>query len=315
MINSVRNTVLSVLNKNNYGYISPSDFNLYAKQAQLELFQDYFSDYNKTINRENARMSGTDYADERKRIEEAMEVFAVTDYLDVVTPLPNNTYYLPALAYNNNDYFMINKVVCYPIQVATGFNSAVGAGQLIDATANFIASGVQVGDIVIRYNANFIAKVTAVTSATILSLDANIFFGTPEQYFIFSGQTVREAEKVTHGKITMLNNSLLTAPSNNFPAYTQEYDKLTMYPPTINNRGQILANYFRYPFDPKWTYITLVNGEPSFDQTQPDYRDFELPIEDEARLTMKILQYCGISIREGEVYQFGKTEENQDKAE
>ena len=36
MINSVRNTVLAIINKNNYGYISPSDFNLFAKQAQLE---------------------------------------------------------------------------------------------------------------------------------------------------------------------------------------------------------------------------------------------------------------------------------------
>ena len=42
MINSVRNTVLSVLNKNNYGVITPADFNLYAQQAQLEIFQDYF---------------------------------------------------------------------------------------------------------------------------------------------------------------------------------------------------------------------------------------------------------------------------------
>ena len=42
MINSVRNTVIAVLNKNNYGYISPSDFNLYAQQAQLELFMKYF---------------------------------------------------------------------------------------------------------------------------------------------------------------------------------------------------------------------------------------------------------------------------------
>lgn len=315
MINSVRNTVLSVLNKNNYGYISPSDFNLYAKQAQLEIFEDYFASYNRTINLENSRMSGTDYADERKRIEEAMEVFAVTDYLDPVLPLPSNSYYLPSVIYNGNDYFMLNKVMCYTVQLATGTNTAVAGVSLIDSNANFIASGVQVGDIVIRYNAPLLTTVAAVVSATNLTLTSGIFGAPGEQYFIFSAQTIREAEKVTHGKITMLNNSMLTAPSVNYPAYTQEYDKLTVYPSSINNRGQITANYFRYPFDPKWTYITLVSGEPSFDQTQPDYQDFELPIEDETRLIMKILQYCGISIREGEVYQFAKTEENQDKAQ
>ena len=52
MINEVRNTVLSVLNKNNYGYISPSDFNLFAENAQMEIFEDYFKNYNKAINAE-----------------------------------------------------------------------------------------------------------------------------------------------------------------------------------------------------------------------------------------------------------------------
>ena len=58
MINSVRKTVQAVLNKNNYGYISPDDFNLYAKQAQMEIFEEYFTAYNKVVNMENARMAG-----------------------------------------------------------------------------------------------------------------------------------------------------------------------------------------------------------------------------------------------------------------
>ena len=67
MINSVRNTVLAILNKNNYGYISPQDFNLYAKQAQLELFDEYFAAYNSAINDENRRTSGTGYANMTKQ--------------------------------------------------------------------------------------------------------------------------------------------------------------------------------------------------------------------------------------------------------
>ena len=53
MINDIRNTVLAVLNKNNYGYISPQDFNLYAQQAQMDLFEDYFYAYNYQVNKEN----------------------------------------------------------------------------------------------------------------------------------------------------------------------------------------------------------------------------------------------------------------------
>ena len=63
MINSVRNTVLAIANKNNYGYVSPQDFNLYAQQAQMDLFEDYFYQYNSWITKQNQRVSGTGYAD------------------------------------------------------------------------------------------------------------------------------------------------------------------------------------------------------------------------------------------------------------
>ena len=243
MINSVRNTVLSVLNKNNYGYISPSDFNLFAKQAQMEIFEEFFSEYNKAINNENARTSGTDYADLRKSIEEAIETFVVTANLTQVTP-STNRFFLPSASTTGSDYFLINKILCYDAAVSPR---------------------------------------------------------------VYKG----EAEKVTHGKITMLVNSNLTAPTELYPAYTQEGNVLTVYPATINLPNEVDANYFRYPKDPKWTYITLANGEPIFNQSQLDYQDFEVPIEDEIKLVSKILQYAGMSIREIEAVQFGGNEEQK----
>ena len=42
MINSVRNTVLAIINKNNYGYISPSDFNLFDEKLNKNAFPDSF---------------------------------------------------------------------------------------------------------------------------------------------------------------------------------------------------------------------------------------------------------------------------------
>ena len=92
MINSVRNTVLAIINKNNYGYISPSDFNLFAKQAQLDIFDEYFTNYNQQINEENARISGTGYADLKLGYEEVIDSFAVTKTL---VQNVNNIYYLP----------------------------------------------------------------------------------------------------------------------------------------------------------------------------------------------------------------------------
>ena len=73
----------------------------------------------------------------------------------------------------------------------------------------------------------------------------------------------------------------------------------------------MVSQYIRYPKDPKWTFITLTNGEPSFDASQTDYQDFELPIEAEPRLVYRILQMAGMSIREGDVYQYANAEEKE----
>ena len=69
MINSVRSTVMAVANKNNFGYITPEDFNLYAKQAQLDLFEDYIFKYNLWVTKQNSRTSNSGYADIVKKLD------------------------------------------------------------------------------------------------------------------------------------------------------------------------------------------------------------------------------------------------------
>jgi hypothetical protein len=229
MINSVRNTVLSVINKNNYGYISPSDFNLFAKQAQLDIFEDYFYKFNYQVNKENARQSGTGLADIRKQYDEVISTFSTNATL---VNAGGNSYTVPS------DYYLLN---------------------------------------VIQYNPN----------------------GT-------------EIEKIAESKIRNLTASTLMAPTAAFPLYVHRGNVLDVYPTTITGVSDVDAFYIRHPKDPKWTYFTLSGGEPVFDETALDYQDFELPDADEPTLVMKILQYAGISIREGDVYQAANAEDQQE---
>ncbi len=314
MINSVRNTVLSILNKNNYGYISPSDFNLFAKQAQLDIFEDYFYQYNYQINKENGRSSGTGYADITKGYEEVINIFSETKFL---LHSLNNRFFTPSQITTNDDYYLLNKVLVYTRLLVSGTNDAVTLNSLEDTTASFDSSGVQVGDIVGNTTTNQTAIVSNVTPTILSLVDDN---GTPidiftiigEDYSVYDDAIVNEAEKVTHSKITMLNNSLLTAPSTMYPAYTQQEPTLSLFPASINTIGAVQCQYIRYPFDPKWTYINLLGGEPSFDQSQLDYQDFELTISDEPTLVLKILQYAGMSIRELQAVAFGQGKEMQE---
>ena len=308
MINSVRNTVLSILNKNNYGYISPSDFNLYAKQAQMEIFEEYFSNYNKTVNAENTRTSGTGYADQNKPIEETLEWFSVTKFL---SQYAGNVFYSPSQVTTGDTFYMINKVLCYPSILDTGSNTSVVASQLVDSGGLFTTLEIVAGDIVVNTTTGAVARVVSVLSNTAISITANIFLTFPVGYAIIDASVFKQADRVSLSKISLLLNSNLTPPNSLFPSYTQESDKLTVYPSSILTKGQVEAQYFRHPQDPKWTYISLSGGEPVFDQSQLDYQDFELPLEDEFKLATKILQYCGISIREMEVAQFGMVQEQQ----
>lgn len=304
MIDSVRSTVLSILNKNNYGYISPSDFNLFAKQAQLELFDEYFTEYNNIINKENARLSGTGYADNKKSTEEVIDLFSVTNYLHYNNL---NRFFLPSLITTGDDYYLINKVLSYDTVRTTGSNTSISVNQLVDTAATFTAT-VAVGDVIVNAVTYVSAEIITIVSDTVLDVSDDIFLATPEAYSIFKNSQ-SEVEKVSHSKISMLNSSMLTSPSMIFPAYSTESLLMSAFPKTIITAGQIQSQYLRYPEVPKWTYITLANGEPLFDQTQIDYQDFELSPDDESSLINKILQYAGMSIREISVVQYAQGEE------
>ena len=310
MINSVRNTVLSVLNKNNYGYISPSDFNLFALNAQMQIFEEYFDAYNKTINAENSRMAGTDYADVEQPIAETMEGFLRTDYLTNISankfssPTPTTTGYYP--------YYILD-IQCKPVVLATGTNTSVSASNLVDSAGAFLSKGIVPGDIVTNLTTGLVSTVVLVVSNTTIQLSSNIFLASANSYAVISSATIVQTEKVNNAKIMLLNNSNLTAPTIQFPAYTFQGEVITMYPSSIQKKGQVECIYFRFPEPPKWTYITLTNGEPVFGQSQADYQDFELRFEDEYKLVSRILQYCGVSIRESEVVQFSMAKEQQEQ--
>ena len=232
------------------------------------------------------------------------------------TPSGENTnlFFTPSETTTGDYAFMINKVLCYPITLDSGVNTATAAFRLISASANFITNGVKFGDIVVNSSTFKTSSVVSVVSEIELVLNNDIFLTiATDTYAVYSEASVAEAERVSVGKITLLNSSSHTTPDSTYPAYIILGDSIKVYPSYMNRYGMVNATYFRYPLAPKWTYVELVSGEPIFDQSQSDYQDFELAIEDEYKLVMKILQYCGISIRETEVAQYAIGQEQNQK--
>tara|TARA_R110002153_G_scaffold14718_2_gene53146 strand:- start:325 stop:1422 length:1098 start_codon:yes stop_codon:yes gene_type:complete len=75
-VNTVYTTVLSILNKEQRGYITPDEFNKLAIQVQLEEFEKFFEDYNQYL-----RMPKTDeeFASRVDHIREEFQVFEKTE--------------------------------------------------------------------------------------------------------------------------------------------------------------------------------------------------------------------------------------------
>jgi len=334
MINSVRNTVLAIINKNNYGYLSPQDFNLYAKQAQMDLFEDYFYQYNQYINRENLRQSGTGYADIVKGLEEVIDSFSQDVFLAGGSA---NTWNLPI------DYYLVNKLYYYPqfeqgllnqpindtLGNMTGVTTATFPNQLVDSNAGVLNSGVPsfsdgtvttyaptIGSIVVNNDTLAQAFVLSVVPGSIDTLNltddifTNVAFG--ESYSIYNANNITEVERVSQKKIFYLTSSTLTSPTTQFPAYVLGGNTVEVYPTSIQSGGAIKAQYVRYPKPPQWTYQSLSGNEPLFNPNVAGFQDFELPLSDEPGLIAKICQYVGIEIREADVYQFGQNEEVQE---
>ena len=320
IINTVRATVLSIANKNNYGYITPNDFNLYAKQAQLDIFEDYFYQYNSWIVKQNARVSGSDYADIIKGLVEVIDSFSSTKGL-INTGI--NLFDLP------DDYYLIDKINYYPNLTATGTLTFGSTGNtLIDSAATFVTGGqVVAGQLIVNTTGGGIysggsAFVVSVDSETQLTISTNDFFTGAflrTSYSILSTKGITEIERVSQNKIFYLNSSPLTTPGLSFPAYVlggannvNTGNTITVYPESIVTAGTVVSQYIRYPKDPNWTYATLAAGEPLFDESALDYQDFELPLSDQVNIINKILQYAGMSIREISLTQFGQAQEQMD---
>lgn len=95
-VNAVYQKVLALANKEQRGYITPQEFNLFADQAQLDIFNSYF----KQLNRAQLDPTKTDdYIDNVDLLKEKINVHRVFDSNSLTAIGPAGAYTLPSDAY------------------------------------------------------------------------------------------------------------------------------------------------------------------------------------------------------------------------
>ena len=89
-VNTVYQTVLMILNKEQRGYMTPTEFNKVATQVQLEIFEKYFDDLNQQL---RIPQADTDYADRQENIDEKIAIFKTFGNAVYDNSLLNNPYF------------------------------------------------------------------------------------------------------------------------------------------------------------------------------------------------------------------------------
>jgi hypothetical protein len=351
MINEVYQMCLALLNKNNYGYMTPMEFNLFAYQAQLDIFEDLFYDYNMQITKQASRRANTGYPDIAKSIEETISIFSETVALrNTYTPPPAtgwNSNALPEVSNKYNlpyDYYLINKLFYCPnliIEITntdiTGIPASYAdrgnwfqyllAGTWSVQTGDYVVNLLPDGSTLSEYPVSTVVG-TATNGAGVIDMADRISWANGITFPSFkiyqgfgrSGHNVREIEKLSQKRIFNLAQSNLTRPTTMFPAYTLSSDKHTenqyaeIYPVTLNQYGQVFCQYVRYPKRPNWSFTT-VGTRAVFNQSALDYQDFELPEDNFQDLVARILQYGGLTIREVQAVQYGQSLETGEATE
>ena len=88
-VDTVYQTVLALANKEQRGYITPQEFNLFANQAQMEIFEQYFYDLGQF-----KRVLGNDDAisDVESILQEKIDLFEASQTLDDQNPQQPDTH-------------------------------------------------------------------------------------------------------------------------------------------------------------------------------------------------------------------------------
>jgi len=294
-VNTVYQTVLLILNKEQRGYMTPLEFNKIGTQAQLEIFETYFESLNQQI---RIPQTNTDYADRVLNLDEKISIFKTTGVPTYTAPsfsLPSES----GLAQSTETIVTQAGTVAYTFQTITANELSNGTVQVFFDGVLQPTTAYTINGIIITL-ANAPVNVPPVTPASVfvvVTLDDFYRLGTVS--YQIGALDTQELERVTRSELYHLNSSKLTKPSTTYPVYIYENKRLTVYPQTITSG--ITVDYIRKPADPLWNFTLGTSN--SYVYSPNTSINFELHDAEQTELILKILLYAGVVIRSPEIVQ------------
>jgi hypothetical protein len=106
-VNTVYQTVLSILNKESRGFLTPGEFNKIGSQVQLDILDQNFYDYNRAVIKQNAGRAVEDYGNIPEKIEQKLDPF----FKQADITLTNGIGTLPTDLYKTINISITNKTI------------------------------------------------------------------------------------------------------------------------------------------------------------------------------------------------------------
>ncbi len=117
------------------------------------------------------------------------------------------------------------------VPISVGAATNVAANELIDIGANFIADGVEVGDLVTNITSNEQTEVTEVVSTTNLTLQDDIFLVPNQLYIIYKSYSIKDVSDACDGDT--MTDGVNCGVSDSLDSYNKFTSGITAFPQPI----------------------------------------------------------------------------------
>tara|TARA_R100001510_G_scaffold21412_1_gene18724 strand:- start:1092 stop:1811 length:720 start_codon:yes stop_codon:yes gene_type:complete len=104
-IDTIYQRVLAAANKEQRGYITPQEFNLFANQAQMDIFEQYFYDLNQF---DRLSDNNTEFSNMTTLIDEKISVFK---QVKTLTSLSGSNFEMPSSLTGSDDFYRLGTVM------------------------------------------------------------------------------------------------------------------------------------------------------------------------------------------------------------
>ena len=312
-INTVYQTVQAVLNKEQRGYVSPADFNKFAEQAQLEIFESYFYDKSHF----STSRKGADGM-QSMNLTEKLDLFMVYDSTDLTLDSKNrftfddltpSLYRLCQVYYNDTTgKRIVDKINHKGSQYV--MNSSKTRGSVTFPKYRRYGDALEINPGMPTTSEEFIINQDFIdNSSDSFTLDRDDVTGliSIESFRNYEPGSNVPTDKTLEPKTFtgVLANNVVTvaSPSRQFAVG----DVITI---TYVYEANITIDYFKRPSTPIWGYVG--GNTPIYNPSATASTDFELHPSDQYVLVLKILELAGVEVKSLEVVQFATNEIQQD---